>query len=803
MRQSHASRFAPRAIALVAAFGSSLSANAQVPAKVTYNEHVLPIFRNTCLNCHNPDKKKAGLDLSTYQGALQGSENGKVLESGNPGKSLLFKCVKGLEEPMMPPKGDRLSDSELAVIEKWIQMQLLESGNSKGVAAANNNVQLAVVSLERPAGPPPMPGELSLEPVVRTKTANALVALAVSPWAPLVAIGGQKQIFLYHTETLEPLGVLPFPEGFPHIIRFSRNGQLLLTGGGLGGKSGHVVLWDVKTGERIATVGNEVDAVLAADLSPDQQFVALGGPAKLVKIYSTKDGKLLHSIKKHTDWVTAIAYSPDGKFLASADRNGGIQIWEGSTGKDYSPLPGHKVMVTGLAFMTGVLASSSEDGKVALWDVKEGKEIKTWNAHTGGAAWVDFAPDGRLVSCGRDKVAKVWDQTGKQLGATPAFGDIALRAALNSERVIAGDWAGQIRVFSIDGKSIGELTANPPSILERLAAVHKRLAEAHAGMPALQQQLAAAEQALSAEKAAAEEKQRAEEAAAETAQTKPPPSTAQKSSPSSVPAASPAEQAVGRARVAIEQANAQIATANSELQKWKLAQFFQASYRARQSLAARQARYDELLEAAKQAQLPADEVRAGIEAAERQLAEAVAKVGEKGKLLTQLTTVSEPVSKTIGVAESALSQTEAKARAVADGFNQASAEVGQLTKKAAPLQNQLAELVKARNSRLAELGAAQKKLLEQQAACVTGEALVAAEKQVKSLEQARETAMGEVNKKKEEIAGIQTRLAAATARANELKPQIELARADAARAKETLENARVEAKAASDKAAAA
>ena len=43
---------------------------ADVPAKVTYNDHVLPIFRNACLNCHNPDKKKAGLDLSSYSGAL-------------------------------------------------------------------------------------------------------------------------------------------------------------------------------------------------------------------------------------------------------------------------------------------------------------------------------------------------------------------------------------------------------------------------------------------------------------------------------------------------------------------------------------------------------------------------------------------------------------------------------------------------------------------------------------------------------------------------------------------------------------
>ena len=154
------------------------------------------------------------------------------------------------EDPKMPPKGDKLSDSEIATIRKWIEGQLLESSSSKGIAASSNNVQVAVVSLKRPDGPPPMPNELPLEPVTHTPTPNALTALAASPWAPLVAIGGQKQILLYNTETLEPLGILPFPEGFPTIIKFSRNGQLILTGGGQGGKSGKVVLWNVQTGER-------------------------------------------------------------------------------------------------------------------------------------------------------------------------------------------------------------------------------------------------------------------------------------------------------------------------------------------------------------------------------------------------------------------------------------------------------------------------------------------------------------------------------------------------------------------------
>src|SRR4051812_11582857 len=503
---------------LVSAVAARSLLAADVPAKVTYNDHILPIFKNACLNCHNPDKKKAGLDLSTYSASLAGSDNGKVMESGNPSASLLVKCVRQTEDPKMPPKGDKLTDAEIALIEKWVSGQLLESMTGKAVTA-NNNVQVAVVSLSKPDGPPPMPvADLPLEPFVRTKSTNALIALAASPWAPLVAVGGQKQIILYNTETLQPLGILPFPEGFPAIIRFSKNGKLLMTGGGLGGKSGKVVLWDVQTGERAGEVGNEFDQVLGADLSPDQQHVALGGPGKILKIYSTKDGHMELSIKKHTDWITAVAFSPDGKYLASADRNGGIAVWEGVTGREFNSLPGHKAAVTALAFMPGVLASAGEDRKITLWDVKEGKEIRSWNGHGGGVSSVDFTTDGRLVSAGRDKVAKAWDQTGKTLVSCEPFADIALRAVMTDDRLIAGDWTGKIRVFNLKdgGKPVGELSSNPPSIAESLAAAEKEWNAAKGALPAAQEAVANAEKTVKAAVEALQGKHQQELAAAET-----------------------------------------------------------------------------------------------------------------------------------------------------------------------------------------------------------------------------------------------------------------------------------------------
>ena len=59
-------------------------------------------------------------------------------------------------------------------------------------------------------------------------------ALAGSPWAPLMAIGGQKQILLYNTDTLELAGVIPFVEGSIQSLTFSRTGRLLVAWSGFG-----------------------------------------------------------------------------------------------------------------------------------------------------------------------------------------------------------------------------------------------------------------------------------------------------------------------------------------------------------------------------------------------------------------------------------------------------------------------------------------------------------------------------------------------------------------------------------------
>ena len=488
------------------------------PKNPTYDDDILPILRQHCNNCHNADKQRGGLDISTFAALKVGGSSGEVVVPGDPDKSRLYTLTAHTEEPKMPPNSNKIDQAKIDLLRLWIEQGGRENKGSKVVAVKPKmDLALKVTTKGKPEGPPPMPaiGKLPLDPVFVAHRPNAVLALATSPWAPLVAIGGQRQVLLYHTETGDLLGVLPYEYGQINALKFSRNGKLLLVAGGRGGASGRAVLFDVETGKQLTEVGaTETDAILDADLSPDQSAIAVGTPSKMVRIYSTADGSVLHSIKKHTDWVTAVEYSPDGVLLATGDRSNGLIVWEADTAREFYTLLGHQKMITDVSWRpdSNVLASASEDGTIKLWDMQTGNALKSWSAHGGGSLSVRFSMDGRIASTGRDRITKFWDANGALQKQFEPFPDLGLKVAVSHDntRVIAGDWSGLVRSWSTaDAKLLGILDANPPPLTERVK-------QAEASLSLLETQAKQAAAALMAAQANADRARQALEAARKT-----------------------------------------------------------------------------------------------------------------------------------------------------------------------------------------------------------------------------------------------------------------------------------------------
>jgi WD40 repeat protein len=448
---------------------------AVAPAAPTYNDDVLPIFRDNCNGCHNPDKHKADLDLTTYAGVLKGGSSGEAIKAGAPDASRLYLAVTHAEEPEMPPKKPKLADAQLSLIREWIAGGIIEKKGGEAAKTRDSALSASIAATtETVTGPPPMPEKLSDagDAAVMARP-SPVIALATSPRAPLAAVSSHGQVLLYNTETKALLGALPFPERQPNILRFSRDGALLIAAGGRGAHSGSAVVFDVKSGERVAGAGGELsDALLAADLSPDRSLIATGGPDKLVRLFSTKDGTLRRTIKKHTDWVTAVAFSPDGEKLATADRNGGLHLWDPQTGTILYTLAEHQARITSLAWRADsvILASAGDDGKLILWDTAEGWAAKSFTPADGarrdrpgrrtmllrvpGVLSADFAGDGRLVTVCRDNSLRVFNSNGGPIATVKDLPEIATAAAFtgNGAQILTGDFRGVLQLWDIKEK---------------------------------------------------------------------------------------------------------------------------------------------------------------------------------------------------------------------------------------------------------------------------------------------------------------------------------------------------------------
>ncbi|MEQ8768377.1 MAG: c-type cytochrome domain-containing protein [Planctomycetota bacterium] len=432
---------------------------------LNFEDHVLTIFEEHCVGCHNPDDLAGSLDLTSFASLKEGGGSGAVITAGDPDGSRLYRLVAHLDTPTMPPEQGKITDAKVQTIRDW-----LAQGAAADAASAEEAAKKAKVASDTGPkgpitptfdGPPPMPESLPAVALRITERPPIARDLAASPRAPLIAVPGIDQVLLYHTESLELLGVLPFPFGRVNVLRFTVDGSCLLAAGGIAGKKGGAVLYDVRTGAIVGEYGREYDEILAAAISPGQSLVAIGGPSKKVRVYETATSERRYELTAHQDWILALDISPDGNYLASADRAGIAMVWQADTGRDVHVLRGHQGPIQRLRFRPDAqrLATVSGDGTVRQWELSDGRAVGNTPAHGGGV--LGFCWRGAdWASAGADGSVKLWDAAGKGQGNLPGLGDwiYAVSVDASGQRIFTGAWDGRVRVYSVEEKKLlGEL----------------------------------------------------------------------------------------------------------------------------------------------------------------------------------------------------------------------------------------------------------------------------------------------------------------------------------------------------------
>ena len=122
------------------------------------------------------------------------------------------------------------------------------------------------------------------------------------------------------------------------------------------------------------------------------------------------------TLEGHTASVMALVFSSDGKLLAGSSNDTTVRLWDTTTWKTVRTLQGHTAEVDSVDFAPDgqTVASGSKDKAIKLWDAKTGKLLRTLTGHTGRVESLAFAPDGKTLVTGGgggDSAIKLWDLT--------------------------------------------------------------------------------------------------------------------------------------------------------------------------------------------------------------------------------------------------------------------------------------------------------------------------------------------------------------------------------------------------------
>jgi WD40 repeat protein/tetratricopeptide (TPR) repeat protein len=300
-------------------------------------------------------------------------------------------------------------------------------------------------------------------------TKGNFTAAAFSADAPRVLLAAEDFVQVCEVTTGQPVCTLK-AAGPILAAGLSADGRRVATAFRVLGGSDRAVhgrVWDVATGQAVSPVillpgytrtlafspdGRRVLIASNDAASPDQQTV--------VQNFDVSSGKALIAAIRIGSSSPEAALSGDGRHVLTLlriyDPSGGqraeVRVWDAATGHPVS----RDFKQAGYVYHTELspdgkrVLMAVDDGTVQLWDVAEGKAVRTIK-HGGSVNFASFSREGgRIVSASTDRTARVWDaKTGEPLGVPMKHARWVRRAVFSPEgrRVLTAGGDNTIRLW--------------------------------------------------------------------------------------------------------------------------------------------------------------------------------------------------------------------------------------------------------------------------------------------------------------------------------------------------------------------
>jgi WD40 repeat protein len=283
--------------------------------------------------------------------------------------------------------------------------------------------------------------------------------VAFAPDGETLAVARGSEIALLNVPSIRVRAVFKGHKREVLHLAFSADGKLLAAGD----EGGSVRIWDVVTGtERAVCSAEGTTAVRSVAFSPDGSTLAARGRQDVlgfvngvaqsgmseINLWDVGTGNRIATLIGHTHYTKRLAFAPDGKTLASASYDETVILWDVANRTKRTTLKGHRGAIFGLAYApdSKMVASCTYDG-IRLWDADTGNQLANLRGWAGTPHSLAFAPDGKILAagCGDPPVLFFKSSPGEV-----ELWDVETRK-VRSRWKVHGSWVTAV-AFSPDGK---------------------------------------------------------------------------------------------------------------------------------------------------------------------------------------------------------------------------------------------------------------------------------------------------------------------------------------------------------------
>ncbi len=201
-----------------------------------------------------------------------------------------------------------------------------------------------------------------------------------------------------------------------NTLQFSPDGKILNT---ISGKD-NLKFLDTETGAEISAPQQRSNSTKQKSKTSQRRISAEYIKKRTaIRIFVIETGTDMYHITGHKDIIWHYSFSPDREMLATTSKDMTIRLWEVSTGKELLMIPTYSRWATAITFSLdgktlaggGVYDRAQKSlSLIHVWEVPSGRILRTLPGHTEGVKALRYSPDGKtLASCSGDGTILLWD----------------------------------------------------------------------------------------------------------------------------------------------------------------------------------------------------------------------------------------------------------------------------------------------------------------------------------------------------------------------------------------------------------